>query len=205
MEQLLSQTASRTSICCSGSTSSSRSASRCRSERDIDKLLETILVAAKSITQRRRRHALPHDEEGNAQVRDHAQRQPRHRDGRHERACRSRSTRSACYDADGKPGTVDGRGLRGASRLLGEHRRRVYRERLRLLGHQALRREDRLPLEVVPDGPDEEPRERDHRRAAADQRARTATSGVVRRSPRPTSAWPSRSPRRRRSRSPTGC
>ena len=37
-----------------------RSASRSRSERDIDQLLESILVAAKNITQRRRRHALPH-------------------------------------------------------------------------------------------------------------------------------------------------
>ena len=45
----------------SASSSSTRSASSLSQERDINRLLETILVAAKTITQRRRRHALPRD------------------------------------------------------------------------------------------------------------------------------------------------
>ena len=58
---------------------------------------------------------------------------------------------------------------------------------------------------VVPHRADEEPRGRDHRRAAADQRQGSARPARSCRSPTPTSAWPNRSPRRRRSRSPTGC
>ena len=58
--------------------------------------------------------------------------------------------------------------------------------------------------QVVPHRADEEPRGRDHRRAAADQRAATRDRRDRARSPPPTSASPSRSPRRRRSRSPTG-
>ncbi len=46
-------------------------------------------------------------------------------------------------------------------------------------------KQDRLPLEVLPHGADEEPRGRDHRRAAADQRRR---SGERARSPRSATA-----------------
>jgi Tfp pilus assembly pilus retraction ATPase PilT len=45
--------------------------------------------------------------------------------------------------------------------------------RLRFFRHPQLRRAHRLPLAVLPHGADEEPRGRDHRRAATDQRHRS--------------------------------
>jgi len=55
-------------------------------------------------------------------------------------------------------GQFDGGGLRCAPRQIGQYCRRLYRGRLRLLGHQNSIRK-RLPLAVVPDGADEKSRE----------------------------------------------
>ncbi len=139
------------------------------SERDINKLLESILVAAKSITNADGGTLYPQDRRQRPQIRDRAQRHPRHRHGRHERRADTVQSRGTFRRA-GQTRALDGRRLRRASRLLGQHRRRLYRERIRLLGHQALRRENRIPLAVVSDHTDQEPRERDHRRSSADQR-----------------------------------
>ena len=80
---------------------------------------------------------------------------------------------------DGKPEHLHGRGVRGAHRPDGQHRRRLHRGGVRLLRHAHVRREDRLPLALVPDGADEEPRGRDHRRAAAHQREDPDTGAIV--------------------------
>ena len=102
---------------------------------------------------------------------------------------------------DGKPNHSMVAALRGAHRQDGQHRRRVHRRGLRLHRHARLRREDRLPLEVLPHRADEEPRGRDHRRAAAaSTRSDPRTGEIVAVLRRPTSGSPSRSPRRRRSR-----
>jgi len=106
---------------------------------------------------------------------------------------------------DGKPNHAMVAAHAAAHREDGQHSGRLHRRGLRLLGHPQFRQEDRLPLQVVPHGADEEPRARDHRRAAVDQRAAPEERRHRRVFRPPTSASRNRSPRRRRSRSPTAC
>ena len=172
-------------------------------ERDINRLLETILIAAKTITRA----------DGGTLYRVTEDRTLRFE------IMRTSSLKYylggttgnpmpfypiQLHDKDGKPNhsmVAAYAALTGKTVNIAD----AYTARgLRLLRHAQLRQEDRLPLEVLPHRADEEPRGRDHRRAAADQRPGPATGRDRRRSPTPTSAWPSRSPRRRRSRSPTG-
>ena len=104
-------------------------------------------------------------------VRDRAHRLARHRDGRHDRRRRSRSTRSTSSTTTASPNNSMVAAYRGAHRDSSVNIADAYTEEgFDFSGTQELRQEDRLPLEVVPDRADEEPRGRDHRRAAADQR-----------------------------------
>ena len=172
-------------------------------ERDINRLLESILIAAKKITRADGGTLYRVTEERHSCASRSCAPTRSVSPWAAPPARRCRSTRSSCT-ARTASRTTDGGGLRGAHRQDGQHRRRLHRRGLRLLRHAQLRQEDRLPLEVVPHGADEEPRERDHRRAAADQRHGPGDAARSCRSPTPTSASPNRSPRRRPSRSPTG-
>ena len=173
-------------------------------EKDIDRLLEAILVAAKKIT----------NADGGTLYRMHDDQELRFE------IMRTDSLGIAMGGTTGKPDPVlpgaalrrgrpaeqlDGGGLRGAARPHRQHRRCLYRAGFRFLGHQELRPQDRLPLAVLPHRADEEPRGRDHRRAAADQRQGPRHRGdrrVLR--GRPASGRVARLARPRW-RSPTGC
>ena len=138
--------------------------------RDIDRLLETILAAAKTITHADGGTLYRVHRRQDAALRDHAHRLAQVLRWAAPPASRFRSIRSSCYKDDGKPNHAHGRGVRRA------HTARrstsptpTSSEGFDFSGTRELRPEDRLPLEVVPDRADEEPRARDHRRAAAHQ------------------------------------
>ncbi len=138
-------------------------------EKDINRLLEAILVAAKKIT----------NADGGTLYRMHRDRSCASRSCAPTRwaspwaappASRSRITPVQLYDEDGRPNNsmvVAYSVLHDQHR---QHRRRLHRAGFRFLRHQELRPQDRLSLAVLPHGADEEPRGRDHRRAAAHQR-----------------------------------
>jgi hypothetical protein len=170
-------------------------------ERDINRLLETILIAAKTIT--------------------HADGGTLYRMTEDGKALRFEILRTDSLDIamGGTTGNVinfpesaalqqrqggsqrlDGRRLCRHPRQDGQYRRRLHGGRLRLFRHPQLRRAHRISLAVLPHGADEEPRGRDHRRAATDQRHGSTFPQGHGPSPRPTRAWPNRWPRRRPSR-----
>ena len=168
-------------------------------EKDINRLLEAILVAAKKIT----------NADGGTLYRMHSDNELRFE------IMRTDSLGIAMGGTTGKPipylpgqalrgrgppEQLHGGGVLGAARPDRQHRRCLHRAGFRFLRHQELRPQDRLPLQVVPDGADEEPRGRNHRRAAADQRQGSRRPARSCRSPTPTRTWPNRSRRRRRSR-----
>ena len=152
-------------------------------ERDINRAARDDPARGQDHHARRRRHALPRrPTEQDAALRDRAHHLARSLRWAAPPATRCRSTRSTSTRT-ASPNHIMVAALRRAHRQDGQHRRRLHRGGLRLLRHARVRQEDRLPLEVVPDRADEEPRARDHRRAAADQRAGPGTGEIVAFSP----------------------
>ena len=139
-------------------------------ERDINRLLETILTAAKTITRADggTLYRLTEDRTLRFEIvrTELAQVLP----GRHHRQPGAFLPDTAPSRRQAEP--RHGRGVFRAHGQDGQHRRRLQRRRLRLQRHPRLRPEDRLPLQVLPYRADAQLRARDHRRAAAHQRAR---------------------------------
>ena len=169
-------------------------------EKDINRLLEAILVAAKKITNADGGTLYRMHEDKRAALRDHAHRLARVSPWAAPPASRSRSIRSSSTTRTGSPNNS----MVVAYAVLHDQTVNIadaYTEQgFDFSGTKSFDGKTGYRSQVLPHGADEEPRRRNHRRAAADQRqgSRDRRDRAV--FARPTSAWPNRSPRRRPSR-----